>query len=338
MVPTIPTMAVGPWGQVDYPLMLSNTADLTATQTAKALGVATQVGVYGVDFHDNAEIGGVASAVATLGRDAFFLTTKINKPPADMTDPEEAAALAQSQYDSNMADAGIDYLDVLMMKDSPHCPVMQAQWKVVESIYNAGGAQAIGVYNLCEASLRCVLETAEIKPMIHYIMRHVGMGPDMDGLIAFGKSQGMQHTAYGSLGEPVALPELLGDPTLAKIGAAHGRTVEEVAIRWNLQSGLAVNLRLNSNYGRSNKVNLPDVAPYGSYCTDDCIVTLTAMSEAFDWQLTSDEMAEIDALRFDAVPQSPTYYSSGGCPGSFGATIALAPTESSCPSSGSTWC
>ena len=101
---------------------------------------------------------------------------------------------------------------------------------------------------------------------------------------------------------------------------------------------MAVNLRLNSNYGRSNKVNLPGVAPFGSYCTNDCVVTLTAMSQAFDWQLTAGEMAQIDALRFDKVPQSPTYYSSKGCPGSFGATVALAPTESSCPSSGSTWC
>jgi len=252
-----------------------------------------------------------------------------------MSDPEAAKVLAQKQYDDNLAALGVDALDVLVLKDSPFCAVMQAQWTVVEDIYAKGGAKIIGFYNLCEASMRCVLETAKVKPMIHYMMRHVGMGPDMDGLIAFGESQGLKHAMYGSLGEPVALPELLSDPTLKKIGAAHGRTVEEVAVKWNLQSGYAVDLRLNSNYGGSNKKTMPT----GSYCTNDCVVALTAMSQAFSWDLTPDEMAEIDALRFTAVEQSPTYYSSGGCPRSFGSNFAVASKiPSSCPSSGSTWC
>ena len=89
----------------------------------------------------------------------------------------------------------------------------------------------------------------------------------------------MKHTVYGSLGEPIALPELLTSPVLHAIGAAHGRTAEEVAIRWNVQSGLAVNLRRNANYGASNKAAKPELAPYGSYCTNDCVVTLTAMSQ-----------------------------------------------------------
>ena len=225
-----------------------------------------------------------------------------------------------------------------MLKDSPSCPVMQAQWEVVESLYVAGRVRSIGLYNMCEASVACVFEKAKFKPMIHYLMRHVGMGADMDGLISYGKTLGMEHTVYGSLGEPVALPELLSSPELKAIAAAHGRAVEEVAIRWNVQSGFALNLRMNSNYGPSNKEDKPDVAPFGSYCTDDCKVALTAMSQVFDWNLTSAQMARIGHLRFADVPQSPTYYSSPGCPRSFGATIAQAPTQSSCPASGSTWC
>ena len=333
---TIPTWTL-PSG-VSYPRMLANTADLTADQTDKALRQASALGISAVDFHDNAELPGVAKAVAALGRDAFFLTTKINKPPAEMTSTTEAKALAQKQFDDDMIVLGVEYLDALLLKDSPSCPVMQAMWTVVENLYEQGRVKSIGLYNVCEASARCIFQAAKIKPMIHYIMRHVGMGPDMDGLIAYGRSQGMYHTVYGSLGEPVALPELLGNPTLKAIADAHERTVEEVAVRWNLQSGLAVNLRMNSNYGASNKVNKPDVAPFGSYCANDCVVTLTAMSEAFDWDLSADEMTQIDALRFTTVPQSPTYYSSGGCPRSFGATMALAPKESSCPTSGSTWC
>lgn len=36
--------------------------------------------------------------------------------------------------------------------------------------YAKGGAKIVGFYNLCEASMRCVLQTAKVKPMIHYIM------------------------------------------------------------------------------------------------------------------------------------------------------------------------
>jgi len=313
-----------------YPRMLSNTADLTANETESALRMASSLGVMGVDFHDNDELDGVAKAVAALGRDAFFLTTKINKPPENVTNTTEAAELARSQFDEDMAKVGIDYLDTLMMKDSPSCPVMQAQWEVVEDLYASGRAKSIGLYNLCEASVRCVLQTAKVKPMVHYVMRHVGMGADMDGLIAFGESEGMKHTVYGTLGEPVALPELLSSPTLKEIAKAHGREVEEVSLKWNLQSGYTVNTRLNSNYDPTD----------GSTCTNDCIVALTAMTQAFHWSLTSDEMAQIDALNFTAVPQSPTYYSSAGCPASYGETSAQAPTEGACTNSTSvsTWC
>eukprot|EP00966_Prymnesium_polylepis_P297134 6865130-Prymnesium_polylepis.1 len=50
----------------------------------------------------------------------------------------------------------------------------------------------------------------------------------MDGLVAFGKAHGMKHAVYGSLGEPVALPELLSNPTLKAIASLRSRTVEEV--------------------------------------------------------------------------------------------------------------
>ena len=54
------------------------------------------------------------------------------------------------------------------------------------------------------------------------------MGADADGLIAFGESHGLAHAVYGSLGEPIALPELLSNTNIVNIAKAHGRTPEEV--------------------------------------------------------------------------------------------------------------
>ena len=54
------------------------------------------------------------------------------------------------------------------------------------------------------------------------------MGADTDGLIAFGESHGLAPAVCGSLGDPIALPELLSNTNLLQIAKAHGRTPEEV--------------------------------------------------------------------------------------------------------------
>ena len=144
-MPTI-TLANG----LEYPLMLANTADLTAEQTDKALRMASAKGIRGVDFHENAELAGMASALTHLGRDAFFLTTKVNKPPPTMTDPVAAATLVRDQIHDNMAAIGVEVLDTLMLKDSPHCPVMRAQWQAVEG---SGGAPEDGPRKRCASGI-----------------------------------------------------------------------------------------------------------------------------------------------------------------------------------------
>lgn len=42
-----------------------------------------------------------------------------------------------------------------MLRDSPDCAVMQAQWQAMEAALAAGRTRSVGVINYCEASLRC---------------------------------------------------------------------------------------------------------------------------------------------------------------------------------------
>ena len=131
-VTRIPTITLR--NGVEFPLIASSTADLTAEQTDIALRVAALAGVKNVDFDGTDETSGVAKAIAAMGRDAFFLATRISKPPPDMKDPAAAKALAQQQFDDKMAVLGIDVLDTLLLTDSPSCEVMQAQWEAVEDM------------------------------------------------------------------------------------------------------------------------------------------------------------------------------------------------------------
>eukprot|EP00966_Prymnesium_polylepis_P134493 3108421-Prymnesium_polylepis.1 len=248
-----------------------------------------------------------------------------------MTDPDAAAALVNATVSTILSDLGVERLDMLTIKDSASCPVMQAQWAAAEGLLVRGLTRALGLYNYCEFGVSCILATAKTRPAVNIVLRHVGMGADAAGLAAFNAKHGIRTAAYGSLGEPVALSELLSDPTLVSIAAAHHRSVEEVALKWNMQAGFAVTNRPTADYAPSNK-------PFGSACTAHCSAAIGAMAQAHDWELTSEEVSRLDALNFTSWSQSPTYYSSTGCANSFAAVDH--PTASVCATrkDASGWC
>jgi len=322
-----------------YPFVALNTADLSAAQIKQSIALGVSLGITAVDFHLGSsangvhERDGVAQAVQSVGRSTLTLITKLDKPPSTMTDPEAAAALAQQTLDDEFEALGISYLDVLLLKDSATCAVMQAQWRVAEAALAAGRARALGTYNYCEFSLDCLLANATVPPTYNFIMRHAGMGPDATGLIALNTEHGIRTVTYGTVGEPVALQEVLTSSALQTIAEAHERSVEAVALKWNAQSGYAISNRITDDYA-------PDNVPNGtSHCTDNCRTTLTDMAQLGSWSLSADEMATIDELSFSAYPQSPTYYSSAGCAHSF--AVSEHPTESACNISAtrsSSWC
>ena len=98
-------------------------------------------------------------------------------------------------------------------------------------------------------------------------MLHVGMGADAGGLRSFGESKGIRTFAYGALGEPGPSEELLSNPTLRKIGKAHGgRSPEEVALRWVLQTGAACSVRT------------PDRESIGATLTPRLIIEVTTQT------------------------------------------------------------
>lgn len=296
--------------------------------------VAYELGITAVDFHlgtspnGERERTGVANGVRSLWnkwgvhRDDLFLITKLDKPPANMTDPSEAASLAQDTLDSEFDAMGLDSVDLLLLKDSATCAVVQAQWAVLESALAAGRAKGLGVYNFCEATLACLLSSAIVPPKVNFIMNHVGMGYNATAIKYYGIAYGIATVAYGTLGEPIALPQLLSQPTIIEIATNHTRTVEEVALQWNVQHGYGISNRITADYA-------PDNTPNGtSHCTEDCRAALTAMSELHKWSLTPAEMAQLDMIRFDAPSQSSTYYSSTACAHSFG--VSEHPTVSAC--------
>ena len=264
-------------------------------------------GITHVDFHPGKERDGIANYISKHGRAGLFLNTKIRKPPPG-TSPADAAERARSQIDEDLAILGVDSVDMLMLRDSPDCDVMRAQWAVMEEVLERGKTRSVGVINYCEGSLRCILETAKVKPALNYYMSHVGMGPDAHGLRTFCDSQGIRTFAYGAVGEPGPSEELLSNPSLRRIGNAHGgRSTDEVALRWVLQGGAAVSVRPTTDFGLGTSVCSGE--------TDRCEKGLRVRADTFSWHLTRQEMDELDAMT--SPDANPTLFSSAGCPGAF---------------------
>jgi len=328
--PTMPTWTLP--GGIVYPQMALNTASLNAADAEATVKLAVSSGISNIDFHiAPGEVQGVAAALHDLGRDKLFLVSKLDKPPPNMTDPQAAAKLAQETIDKEFADLGVDHIDVFLLKDSATCAVMQAQWAVLEAELAKGRFRALGTYNYCPAAIECLLSTATTPPALNYIMRHPGMGPDASGLIGYGLSRGIRAVAYGTLGEPVPLSGLLSSPVLQQVAAAHGRTVEEVALRWNVQAGLAVSSRPNAAYNLT-----------ASHCAAACHVGISAMASAYGWSLSAVEVAAIDAMRLDTQPdapaQPPTYYASAGCPHFNMSEAKTMSSPCAASAAASTWC
>jgi 2,5-diketo-D-gluconate reductase A len=212
---------------VDFPVLALNTAGLSLEGSETATRLAFEAGITNIDFHPGIERDGVARVLAsspTLAARAF-LTTKIAFPRPGIS-PADAAANCRRQIDADLAALGVEKVDMLMLRDSPDCAVMQAQWKVLESAVKAGKARSIGVVNYCESALGCVLDVATIPPALNYFMLHAGMGPDAHGLRSFGEARGVKTFAYGTLGEPGPSEALLGSPLLEAIGERHRRGPE----------------------------------------------------------------------------------------------------------------
>jgi len=289
---------------VTFPTLALNTVGLSIEDTERAIGLAVQEGLTHIDFHPGKERDGVALYLKKNPNSNLFLNTKIKKAPPG-TSAKDAAKRVKKQIEEDFKALGVTSVDMLMLRDSPDCEVMQAQWKILEEAKKSGKCKSLGVINYCQASLSCLLETARVKPDIQYFMLHVGMGTDPRGLRSFGESRGIRTFAYGAIGEPGPSSELLQSPILAKVGKAHSnKSAEEVALRWVLQSGAACSVRPTTEFGLGTSI-----------CRDDCVNGLKGRAGTLDWSLTGKEMKQLSAMT--SPDQNPTLFSSKGCPGAF---------------------
>jgi D-xylose reductase len=151
-------------------------------------------------------------------------------------------------------------------------------WGAMEELQRAGLVKRIGVCNLNISLLRDLLAGCSIRPVVHQMEMHPYLAQPRQ--LRFCQQEKIAVTAFSPLGAPSYLPlgmakaeeNLLGNPVVTKIAAAHKKTPAQIALRWGVQRGCAI---------------IPKTQTPARMAENLAI---------FDFALTADEMTAIDAL------------------------------------------
>jgi 2,5-diketo-D-gluconate reductase A len=231
--------------------------------TAATLASAIEIGYRHIDtaqmYRNEAEVG-EAIASSGLGREAFFVTSKLNNNQLGFD-----AAL--SGFDKTMAALGLEVLDLFLI----HWPLPTVRdfvptWQAFERLLAEGRTRAIGVSNFQISHLQRLFDECEIVPAINQIEAHPYLTQDQ--LLAFDAAHGIATEAWS----PIGRGAVLTDPVLIGIGEAHDKTAAQATLRWQIQRGSIIfpksmsPARMKENF------------------------------EIFDFELSDEEMAAINSL------------------------------------------
>ncbi|WP_114571434.1 aldo/keto reductase [Exiguobacterium flavidum] len=206
---------------------------------------------------------GVGRAIRDSGipREEIFLTTKVwNK--------DQGYEETLTAFETSLGKLGVDYVDLYLI----HWPMPKHDryvetWKALENIYSNKKARAIGVSNFHVPHLERLLAETEIVPAVNQIELHPYLS--QQEIRDYCKAHGIIVEAWSPL---MKGRDALNDPVITEIAEAHGKTPAQVILRWHLEHGI---------------VAIPkSVTPH----------RIEENLDVFDFSLTTDEIARIDAL------------------------------------------
>ncbi|MBY0012158.1 aldo/keto reductase [Paenibacillus typhae] len=192
----------------------------------EAIKRALEIGYRSIDTasaYGNEEQVGRAVAESGIPRKDLFITTKVGNG-------DQGYESTLRAFESSMEKLQMEYLDLYLI----HWPVEGKSldtWRALELLYKQQRVRAIGVSNFHIKDLEALLSVAEIVPMVNQIEFHPLL-THME-LRAYCKQHGIQMEAWS----PLMKGMLSGNKTLDDIARSHGKTVAQIILRWDIQSG-----------------------------------------------------------------------------------------------------
>jgi diketogulonate reductase-like aldo/keto reductase len=223
----VPAVGQGAWhlGQGRHPPAVEE----EAVRTGISLGMTLidTSGNYG-DGRSEEFIGRVIAGQ----RDRIFLVTKVE---ADQLSGDGVARACQA----SLARLGTDYLDLYLLHSGIQSSLLPGVVAAFEQLRKAGKIRAWGVSNFSKDLMEDLFRVPDghrcMTNQIPYSLHYRGIERDV---LPWCNEHNVPVMAYSPLGGDNNL--VVGDHTLAQIGAAHGCSAAAVALAWVIRSGKVI--------------------------------------------------------------------------------------------------
>jgi diketogulonate reductase-like aldo/keto reductase len=247
------------------PLNGIGTYSLEGDECVKSVSEALKRGVRLIDtayMYDNEREVGKAVRESGIPREKIFVTTKLY--PDQYDNPEKA-------INDSLKRLNIDYIDLLLLHHPGENDVKA--YKAMEKAVRQGKVRSIGLSNWYIEELQEFLPQVSIIPAV--VQNEIHPYYQESKVIDYVHSLGIVMEGWYPFGGRGYTKEMLSNKTIAKIAKAHGKSVAQVILRWNLQKGVVV------IPGSSNPAHIQE------------------NTEIYDFQLSKKEMKQINALNRD---------------------------------------
>jgi diketogulonate reductase-like aldo/keto reductase len=247
---------------IEMPQMGYGVYQVTPEECERCVSDALSVGYRLIDTaqaYNNEEGVGAAVAKSGIARQEIFLVSKI-------WISNYGYEKAKASIDESLRKLRTDYID-LMLLHQPFCDRYGA-YRALEEAYKEGKVRAIGVSNFFPDHYIDFAENVSVVPAVNQVETHV-----FDQQIQAQKymeEYGTHIMSWGPLAE--GRNNFFQNETLAAIGAKHGKTVAQVALRWLIQRGVIIIPK--STHIERMRENL----------------------DIFDFEISADDMAQIATL------------------------------------------
>lgn len=247
----------------ELPVIGLGTWPLLGGDGTAAVRTALEAGYRLIDTAENyrnEEAVGQGLRDSGVPREEVFLTTKFNREWHSVDGARQAA-------EASLRRLGVDYLDLLLIHwPNPDQGTYTEAFEGLLKLLDAGVVRAVGTSNFKPAHLEKVIAATGAVPDVNQI--NLNPYATRDTSVAFH----LQHGIVTESWSPMKPSSILSEPAIVRIAGDHGRSPAQIVLRWHLQRGF-VPIPKSASPQRQRE-NLA----------------------VFDFELTADEIAAIDAL------------------------------------------
>ncbi len=223
---TIPTVTLN--DGTDLAQLGLGTYNLRGPEGVDAIAAAIDSGYRlldsAVNYQNEAEVGEAARRSGI--RDELTVTTKV--PGRDHGYEQTLASAAGS-----LERLGLDRIDLYLIHwPNPSVDRFVDTWRAMVELRERGTVRSIGVSNFTEPMLARLIDETGVTPAVNQVELHPYF--PQAKLRAFHAAQGIRTESWSPLARR---SELLTEPVLAEVAAAHGVTPTQVVLRWHTQLG-----------------------------------------------------------------------------------------------------